>query len=144
VGFCVTLVRRNEISCANLTRSARRPFLFPRGDGFDREDLMAKTLYIGSYTATGAKNLLTVGAAAREAALRQVYEAAGLKMEAIYWTTGKHNFVLIIDGDAAAGVVPFQLAVQAAGVLGDMEKIELFTSSEVDGSMALAGHYKPA
>ena len=104
---------------------------------------MTKTLYIGSYTATGAKNLLTAGAAAREAALKQAYEAAGLKMEAMYWTTGKHNFVLIVDGDSAAGGVPLQLSVQAAGTLGDIEKIELFTSAEVDRSMAMAGHYKP-
>jgi uncharacterized protein with GYD domain len=104
---------------------------------------MSKALYIGSYTATGAKNLLTA-AAAREAALKQAYEAAGLKMEAIYWTTGKHNFVLILDGEPAAGGLPFQLSVQAGGSLGDIEKIELFTSAEVDGAMALAGHYKPA
>jgi uncharacterized protein with GYD domain len=104
---------------------------------------MAKYITFVRLTALGAKGLLKESAAVREAAVRKAVEASGGKVEAIYWTNGKYNFVMISDGGAEAGALMIQLAVQAAGVADDFDTLPLFSSDAVDAAIGQATSYRP-
>ena len=58
---------------------------------------MAKFLINGSYTAEGAKGLIKEGGTGRKAAVQKALEGLGGKLDAIYYTFGADDVVVICD-----------------------------------------------
>ncbi|MGH2393493.1 MAG: GYD domain-containing protein, partial [Candidatus Limnocylindria bacterium] len=58
---------------------------------------MAKYLFIGRYTADGAKGILREGGSGRINAARQVVESVGGTVESLYWGFGKDDWYATVD-----------------------------------------------
>ena len=65
---------------------------------------MPKYLVTASYTAAGAKGVLSEGGTARQKVVERLVKSAGGKVECMYWAFGPHDFYLIADMPDAAAV----------------------------------------
>ncbi len=70
---------------------------------------MAKYLYVGSYTAQGAKGTLAKGGSARREAARKAVESVGGTIESFYFGFGADDFYLIYDAPSAAAAAALAL-----------------------------------
>ena len=102
---------------------------------------MAKYLFIGSYTATGAKGLITDGGTGRRRATQRLIESVGGRLEAYYFGFGSDDFYVIADlpgnGAAAAGA----LAAGSSGAVS-VRTIVLLTPEEIDEAVKLSPDYR--
>ena len=76
---------------------------------------MAKYLWVGSYTAEGVAALRKAGATARGEQVRRFVEGAGGTVEALYWTFGADDVVVITEVPDNATAAGAALAVAEAG-----------------------------
>jgi uncharacterized protein with GYD domain len=72
---------------------------------------MAKFLINGSYTAEGAKGLIKEGGTGRKAAVQKALEGLGGKLDAIYYTFGADDVVVICDMPDSISALALSLAV---------------------------------
>jgi uncharacterized protein with GYD domain len=103
---------------------------------------MPKYLLEANYVGDGAKGLLKEGGSAREAAVRNLFESMGGKVESFYFAFGKRDVFVIgelPDNAAAAGLA---LAVNAAGSALCKTTI-LMTPAEVDTAVKKKADYRP-
>ena len=106
---------------------------------------MAKYLYIGSYSAEGAKGLLAEGGTARRAETERLASALGGKVEAYYFGLGEDDFYILTEmpDNVAAAAAPL-----IAGASGSVRvrTIALLTAEEVDAvkARAAAVSFRPA
>jgi uncharacterized protein with GYD domain len=103
---------------------------------------MAKYLIQGSYTAQGSKGLLKEGGSGRRKAVEQAVKGLGGKVEAIYWTFGEHDTVLIIDLPDNTAATALSLAVASAGAVR-ISTTPLITQQEVDAACKQSVKYRP-
>ncbi|HLJ60691.1 MAG TPA: GYD domain-containing protein [bacterium] len=77
---------------------------------------MPKYLWTGSYTAEGARGVLKEGGAGRRAAVQQLVESAGGKLESFYYAFGGSDFFITIDlpNNAAAANAAMRVAASGA------------------------------
>ncbi|HYC07313.1 MAG TPA: GYD domain-containing protein [Candidatus Binatia bacterium] len=102
---------------------------------------MSKYLFIGSYTAEGAKGVLKEGGTARRTATEKLLGSVGGTLEAYYFGFGGDDFYLIADlpgnVEAAAGA----LAAGASGAI-NVRTVVLLTPAEVDRAVAIHADYR--
>jgi uncharacterized protein with GYD domain len=79
---------------------------------------MAKYLFIGQYTAEGAKGVLKEGGSARKAVAEKVMTTAGGTFESIHWGFGADDFYVIADLPSSASAAAAALTVSASGRSG--------------------------
>src|SRR5689334_731063 len=99
----------------------------------EQEDIVAKYLISGSYTAAGTKGLLAEGGSARKAAVEKALQGLGGKLDAIYFAYGDTDVVVIIDVPDAASALALSLAVNASGAI-NIKTTPLLTVAEVDAA----------
>ena len=103
---------------------------------------MPKYLAKGSYSADGLKGLMKEGAASRRAAVQQVVESLGGKLEAFYYAHGETDVYVLLDvPDASAGLA-LSLAVNASGAVR-LTTVPLITPEEVDVAAKRSVPYRP-
>src|SRR5215218_8404431 len=90
-------------AAGRLTRHTRRTPAWPE------EATMPKYLWQVSYTIEGARGLAAEGGSGRRAAIQQMIESVGGKLEAIYFAFGDTDLVVI-------GELPDHIAAAALGV----------------------------
>src|SRR5262245_30837528 len=78
---------------------------------------MAKYLIQGSYTAQGTKGLQSEGGSGRKRAIEKAVKGLGGKVEALYWTFGEHDTLLIVDLPENTAAAALSLAVGSAGTV---------------------------
>jgi uncharacterized protein with GYD domain len=82
----------------------------------------------------------------REAPVRKLIEAAGLKLLAFYFTTGPSDFMLITEGEDAASAVAALMAASASGAVCDITTERAWTGAEFKAVAAkaaeVAGTYR--
>ncbi|MYR41441.1 GYD domain-containing protein [Streptomyces sp. SID5910] len=78
---------------------------------------MPKFLIQATYTAEGSKGLLKDGGSGRRAAVDQVVTGLGGKVEAMYFTFGEDDTMIIVDFPDAVSMAAVSLAVKATGGL---------------------------
>ena len=104
---------------------------------------MAKYLINGSYTAEGAKGLIKEGGTRRNAAVQQALEGLGGKLDAIYYTFGADDVVVICDMPDSISALALSLAVNASGAVR-ISTTPLASVEDVDMACKKAVSYRPA
>lgn len=103
---------------------------------------MAKYLFIGRYTAEGAKGVLREGGSGRRDAARQVVESVGGSLESLYWGFGKDDFYAIVDLPSHAAAAAASLTIGASGAI-NVRSIPLMTAEDLDAATKLSPSYRP-
>lgn len=90
---------------------------------------MAHFVITGSYTSAAIKGLIAKPND-REAATRTLVEATGGKMLTYLVTTGDSDFLMIVQSDDAAGIIPALMVAGASGAVSNLKTVQAFTSAE--------------
>lgn len=92
---------------------------------------MPKYLVQASYTPEGAKDLVREGGSGRRAAITEMVESAGGKLETVYFAFGDVDVYIIVDlpDNISAGAV--WLAVNRGGAITS-KTVVLLTPEEMD------------
>jgi uncharacterized protein with GYD domain len=102
---------------------------------------MAKYLIKANYETKGTQGLLKEGGTGRRAAVKQLVEGVGGKVEAFYYAYGDVDTYVICDlPDAAAGIA-LSLAVNASGAV-KISTVPLITAEEIDAAARKAVSYR--
>jgi|SRR3954453_20829633 uncharacterized protein with GYD domain len=104
---------------------------------------MPKFLLQGTYTPEGTKGLIKEGGSGRRAAVQKAVESVGGKVEAMYYTFGAHDVVLICDMPDAITGLATSLAVNASGAVR-LTATPILTVEEVDAACKKTVAYRPA
>jgi uncharacterized protein with GYD domain len=102
---------------------------------------MAKFMIEASYTAEGSKGLISGGGSARRTAIREMTEALGGKVEALYFAFGKHDVYVVLDLPDNIAASAIALAVKASGALVT-RTIVLVTPEELDQATKKSVNYR--
>ncbi|MFF1360351.1 GYD domain-containing protein [Streptomyces sp. NPDC058297] len=92
---------------------------------------MPKFLIQATYTPEGTKGLLKDGASSRRAAVDHVVTNLGGQVEAMYFTFGEDDIVLIVDFPDPVSMAAVSLTVKASGAL-HTRATPLLTLDEID------------
>lgn len=103
---------------------------------------MPKYLLEVKYTLEGVKGLKAEGGSARVAAVKQATEAAGGKVEAMYFAFGDNDVYIILDYPDNASAVAVNLSVTATGA-AQVRTVPLLTAAEIDAAVKLPSTYRP-
>lgn len=103
---------------------------------------MAKYLFIGNYTAEGAKGLLKGGGTARREAIRQAVESVGGTMESIYWAFGADDAYIVADLPSHAAAASVSLKISGSGSAG-VRTMPIITAEDLDAASKLSPEYQP-
>jgi uncharacterized protein with GYD domain len=105
-------------------------------------DKMPKFMYIGSYTAQGAKGALQEGGTSRRQAANKVIESVGGKVESHYFAFGKDDFFVTFEAPSAAAAAAAALTVGASGAISG-RTIPLITPEELDEASRMSPDFRP-
>jgi uncharacterized protein with GYD domain len=96
----------------------------------------------GSYSVEGLKGVLAEGGSARVTAVRQLLEAGGGTLEAMYFTFGSDDFVLLAEGTDNVNTAALTMMVSATGAV-KVRTTVLLTPEEIDAATKVAVSYRP-
>jgi uncharacterized protein with GYD domain len=99
-------------------------------------------LFRAAYTQDGLAGLLKEGAKSRVKALTAAVESVGGKLEAMYWSFGDEDVILLADLPDNSAAAALSTRVAAAGVAGVSTTV-LLTAAEVDKARKLKTAYRP-
>ena len=102
---------------------------------------MAKFLLQASYSPDGLKGLVKDKASGRKAAISKMLESHGGKLEAIYYTFGEHDVILIADIPDNVTAAAMSIAVSSAG-LAHTTTTPLLTVEETDKALSKTVKYQ--
>lgn len=103
---------------------------------------MAKYLFIGSYTAEGARGLLKDGGSGRRKVAEEVVRSLGGTVEANYFGFGSDDFYLLADLPDHAAAAALSLTVGSSGAVS-VRTVVLMTPEEVDAATQRSVPYRP-
>lgn len=102
---------------------------------------MQKYLWQVSYTVDGARGLAAEGGSGRRAAIKQMIESVGGKLEAIYFAFGETDLVVI--GELPDNVAAAALGIRTtAGGAAQVRTTVLMTPEEVDQAVGTEVEYR--
>ena len=107
---------------------------------------MAKYAFIGGYTTeTWAKFIENPGD--REGPVRRTVEAAGGKLETLYWSFGEDDYLVIMQFPDDVAAAALAVAVGSSGALRNTRTIKLIEADQLQQVLqkakAVAGVYVP-
>ena len=102
---------------------------------------MGHYLFSASYTQAGLKGLLEEGAESRRKAIKAFAKSLGGKVEAMYWSFGGGDVVVIAELPDNAAAASFSTTVGAAGV-ASVSTTVLLTEVDVDKAIGLKPDYR--
>ena len=94
---------------------------------------MAKYVIKSSYTTEGTKGLLKEGGSSRRAAVAQMIQGMGGKLEAFYFAFGEPDVFLIMDVPDAVSAAAISLVVNSKGA-AQVSTTPLITPEEIDAA----------
>ncbi len=103
---------------------------------------MPRYLWQASYTTDGVKGVLKEGGSARRAAISQLAESLGGKVEAFYYAFGDHDVYVIAEAPDNATAASISLAVAASGA-ARIKTVALLTPEEIDLATKASVPYLP-
>ena len=103
---------------------------------------MAKYLVSASYTASGAKGLLTDGGSKRKEVIERLITGLGGKLESLYYAFGQDDIYLIADIPDHAAMTALSLAVGSTGSV-TVNTTVLITPEQVDEATQKVVNYIP-
>ncbi len=102
---------------------------------------MAKYLIKSTYTTEGTKGLLKEGGSGRRAAVAQMIQGLGGKLEAFYFAFGEPDVFLIMDVPDASAAVAISLVVNSKGA-ARVSTTPLITPEEIDAACKKSVAYR--
>ena len=102
---------------------------------------MPKFLIKASYTAAGLKGLKKDKASGREKAMAAACEAAGGKLDALYYALGDDDVFVIVDMPSHMRVASLCVEVGASGMVGT-RTVPLLTVAEMDKALGEEVKYR--
>ncbi len=102
---------------------------------------MAKYLIKASYSHQGTKGLLKEGGSSRRAAVKQMIEGLGGKLEAFYYAFGETDVIVLFDLPDAQSAAAISLVVNAAGG-AQVSTIPLLTPEDMDAACKKSVAYR--
>jgi len=102
---------------------------------------MAKFLIKATYTTDGVRGLLKEGGTKRRAAVQEIIEAAGGKLEAFYYAYGADDAFIIADLPDATTGLAISLTVNASGAVR-LSTLPLITPEELDTASKKSVKYR--
>ncbi len=103
---------------------------------------MAKFLWRASYAPEGLRGVLKEGGSGRRAAIEQLIEGLGGRVEAFYFALGEDDAYVIFDAPDNVTAVAGSLAVNSAGA-AHAKTVPLLTPEELDEATRKSGQYRP-
>ena len=103
---------------------------------------MAKYLIQASYQSEAAKGILKEGGSSRRTAATKLIKSLGGKVEAMYFSFGDHDAILIADLPDNVTAAAASLAVNASGLVSARTTV-LLTPEEIDQATQKGGTYRP-
>ena len=103
---------------------------------------MTKYMSQGSYSIEGLKGVLAEGGSSRVTAVKQLFEAAGGTLEAMYFTFGSDDFVIIADVPDNVTTAALVMMVTSTGAV-KVRTTVLLTPEEIDAAAKMAVSYRP-
>ena len=103
---------------------------------------MPKYLVEACYTSEGLKNLQKDRAEGRTAAIKAALQSLGGKLEAIYWSLGEYDAVVLAELPDTASAAAMALAASSSGLVRT-KTTQLLTAQEVDAALTKAVKYRP-
>lgn len=92
----------------------------------------------GRYSTPGVKGLVTKPQN-REAAVRNLVDAAGGRLLHFYLTTGEHDFLLIVHAPDTETAVTAAMVASASGAVTDMKTVQAWSAPEFSALAERAG-----
>jgi uncharacterized protein with GYD domain len=102
---------------------------------------MPKYLISGSYSADGLKGLQKDKASGRRRAVTEAIEAAGGKLECVYYALGEDDVYLIVDLPDNVSVAALGISASATGLVRT-RTTALMTVEEVDRALEKTVNYR--
>ncbi len=102
---------------------------------------MAKFLVHATYSAEGFKGVIKDKASGRKAALEKALASVGAKVDAMYFTFGEYDVVLIVDAPDNATVMAVGLSACSTG-LARTSTTPMLTIEEVDQAIKKSVKYR--
>jgi uncharacterized protein with GYD domain len=102
---------------------------------------MPKFLIKASYAAEGARGLIKEGGTARRAAVENLVQGIGGRVEAFYFAYGEADAYVITDVPDATSGLAISLTVNASGAV-HIETIPLITPEEIDDAAKRTVNYR--
>ena len=102
---------------------------------------MPKYLLEVSYTADGLKGLQKDGGSGRTTAVKNLLKGIGGKLEAMYWSLGDYDAVLIADLPDNITATAVATAVSASGLVRTKTTV-LLSADEIDAAMKKSINYR--
>lgn len=102
---------------------------------------MAHYLFEASYTQAGLAGLVKEGAAGRVKAIEDAVGSLGGRLEAMYWSFGKADVVVLAELPDNAAAAALSTTIAAAGVAG-VKTTVLLTVAEVDQALGMHPKYR--
>jgi uncharacterized protein with GYD domain len=99
-------------------------------------------LFRAAYTQDGLAGLLKEGAKSRVKALTATVESVGGKLEAMYWSFGDEDVIVLAELPDNSAAAALSTRVAASGV-GGVSTTVLLTAAEVDKARKLKPSYRP-
>lgn len=96
----------------------------------------------GSYSQQGVQGLLKDGGSARRQAVANLMGSLNASLEAMYFSFGSDDFVIIVEGPDHIGQVAGMLLVGASGAVTNLRTTVLLTPDEVDAATKRTGTYR--
>lgn len=103
---------------------------------------MPKYLFEANYLSEGIQGLLKEGGTRRRAAVDQLFESLGGRVEAFYYAFGDEDVFIIGDLPDNASAAALAIKVNAAGVT-TCKTIVLMTAQEIDVAVKKTSVYRP-
>ncbi|HUK60673.1 MAG TPA: GYD domain-containing protein [Stellaceae bacterium] len=103
---------------------------------------MAKYLIHAAYTAEGLRGLQKDKASGRREAIAKAMEAVGGKLDALYFSLGEDDVLVIVDCPDIVSIGAVAIAVSATGLVRT-RTTALMTVEEVDRALAKSPAYRP-
>lgn len=103
---------------------------------------MAKYLVQATYTAEGLQGLIRDKASGRRAAVSRALEAAGGKVEAIYYSFGEYDVILVAELPDNITAAAVSVRVSGSGLVRT-KTTPLLTVEETDQALQKTIQYRP-
>ncbi|MGI8658827.1 MAG: GYD domain-containing protein [Candidatus Limnocylindria bacterium] len=103
---------------------------------------MPKYLYVGTYTAEGAKGVLKDGGSKRRDVASSVISSVGGTLEQMYYGFGSDDFYIIADMPNHAAMSAVALTVGGSGAIRGRTTV-LMEPEELDDAAKLTPSYSP-
>ena len=103
---------------------------------------MARFLIIGTYSAEGARGLMSAGGSARKTAVEKAVSGLGGRIETFDFAFGEDDIYTIVDMPDSESIAALALTVGASGAV-KVRTVVLMTPAQLDRAAELKPDYTP-